>query len=368
MSEGLIATDGRQHILIANPAAAAQLGFDAGRAVGRPLWEIVREESVLKAAGQVMAGGGRVRVDIGPLRDRHYEVSVSPLPESGTPEGLVIAVHDRTERVRYEEMRKEFVANVSHELRTPLTLIKGSSRRSRTGRSAMRGRAGIRGDHRETREPARQPRGRPPQSAGLESRAGLPRRTRIDAAQIVQKAVDMMAPPPGRRGNLCPSNSPPSRSSLRRSGLPGKGGDEPHRQCHKVHGGEGLGSCGAPEGDSTVIIEVADNGIGIPTRRCRGSSSGSIAWTSRVPARWAGRDWVVDREARRAGARREGDRRERAGEGLDLPHRAAGLRLLAVFGRTVRPERPVDGPLRSLDNLLTCALLSAAASGQVING
>src|SRR6185295_4195732 len=33
--------------------------------------------------------------------------------------------HDATESVRYQDLRKEFVANVSHELRTPLTAIKG---------------------------------------------------------------------------------------------------------------------------------------------------------------------------------------------------------------------------------------------------
>ncbi len=45
--------------------------------------------------------------------------------EHGRWLGVVIVMHDVSELVRLEQIRKDFVANVSHELRTPITSIKG---------------------------------------------------------------------------------------------------------------------------------------------------------------------------------------------------------------------------------------------------
>jgi two-component system phosphate regulon sensor histidine kinase PhoR len=125
MSEGVIATDTRQRLLIVNEAAGKLLGFETSAAVGKALFEVVRNDQVIKAAGDVLARSQRKLISVGPLSARHLDVTLCPFPTQGEPQGLVIVAHDITQSFQYQELRKEFVANVSHELRTPLSVIKG---------------------------------------------------------------------------------------------------------------------------------------------------------------------------------------------------------------------------------------------------
>jgi two-component system phosphate regulon sensor histidine kinase PhoR len=123
MSDGLIATDHQQRILLTNDAAEELLTFRMKASRGRQLWEVVPIEGVLKAVTEVSLTGQHKTVSVGPVAGKHLEVTVTRLPLR--PAGFIIVAHDVTETMRYEELRKEFVANVSHELRTPLTVIKG---------------------------------------------------------------------------------------------------------------------------------------------------------------------------------------------------------------------------------------------------
>ncbi len=121
MSEGVIATDTHQRIRLSNAAASDLLDLGDGAIEGRLLWEVTRQDAAGSAAGARRRSSRRIRDR--PVAGRTWRW-LSHVPAVGPPQGLVIVTHDVTESVRYQELRKEFVANVSHELRTPLSVIK----------------------------------------------------------------------------------------------------------------------------------------------------------------------------------------------------------------------------------------------------
>jgi two-component system phosphate regulon sensor histidine kinase PhoR len=129
MVEGVIATDGHDHIILINERARALFGLGRARADSLPLLEVIRNvdlhdvlgESRLTADGAVVSR----EVKVSDPSERVLQVHAVPLRFTGEARGVVMVLHDITELRRLEQVRTEFVANVSHELRTPLTSIHG---------------------------------------------------------------------------------------------------------------------------------------------------------------------------------------------------------------------------------------------------
>ena len=119
MIEGVIAADGRGHIVTANPAARRLLGYGPSEPLP-DVAELFRVKAAREVVDVVLQGR--------PVQDRQLEmdgrvflVNARPLPNAGA----VLVLHDLTEVRRLEAVRRDFVANVSHELKTPLTSISG---------------------------------------------------------------------------------------------------------------------------------------------------------------------------------------------------------------------------------------------------
>ena len=196
--------------------------------------------------------GERGTFELGLVGGRHLEINVHPLRSSTLLtsstqgptgiEGLVLVAHDTTQSVRYQELRKEFVANVSHELRTPLTVIKGFVETLRDG--AMHDPA-IADEYlakieRHTNQLTNLVNDLLELSR-LESQPDLPRRVSIDLATVVRKAVDLLGPAAQNKRTDAHTGcrAPPADAGEPR--LPRASDRQPDRQRHQVHAGRRAG-------------------------------------------------------------------------------------------------------------------------------
>lgn len=132
MIEGVVAIDPAQKISLINSAACTLFNLREAGTVGRPLWEVLRNPQIHDWVNHSLEyrerAGGELKLRTIPPRT--LQVSSSPFPSeksysSQGPSGAVLVIADVTELRRLESVRQEFFANASHELKTPLAAIKG---------------------------------------------------------------------------------------------------------------------------------------------------------------------------------------------------------------------------------------------------
>lgn len=119
MTDGVVAFDMSGAVIHCNPAATNMLQrkVEAGSRYDELFGGLFAFGDVLSlkrprhAEGEMMVGERTLELLLAPFS--HQELG-----------GVLVVLHDVTERHRNEERRKEFVANVSHELRTPLTNVR----------------------------------------------------------------------------------------------------------------------------------------------------------------------------------------------------------------------------------------------------
>lgn len=120
MRDGVVIVETGGGIRWCNDAAQSLLALRYPDDIGQAITNLVREPEFSQyfnanayAEPLVFATAGAV--------NRHLQVVITQFAEGDT----LLFIRDVTDRVRTEQMRRDFVGNVSHELRTPLTVITG---------------------------------------------------------------------------------------------------------------------------------------------------------------------------------------------------------------------------------------------------
>ena len=129
MVEGVIAVDRGDRIVHLNDAAARMLQLDQDSAIGKRIWDGIRNPQIIQPLQDVLSDGAPRSAEVlivGRANDQVLELAAAPLRDgSGNLAGALTVLHDVTELRRLQGIRKDFVANVSHELKTPVTAIGG---------------------------------------------------------------------------------------------------------------------------------------------------------------------------------------------------------------------------------------------------
>lgn len=124
LSDGVVISDERGHVLLANEAAREMLGAGSV-ANGTPFFQIGRDHELSELLERALASQyGRAESVIHHVRSgKILQASARGLDTADERIGVLV-LRDLTELRRLESVRRDFVANVSHELRTPLTSIR----------------------------------------------------------------------------------------------------------------------------------------------------------------------------------------------------------------------------------------------------
>jgi two-component system phosphate regulon sensor histidine kinase PhoR len=127
MFEGVILTNGKGEIVLANPSIRKLFMVDSSPE-GRVPIEMVRNATIQDIVERVIKEKQRLttkEIIINIPEEKIIQINGVPVLENGKLEGVILVFHDITELRRLERVRQDFVANVSHELRTPVSNIKG---------------------------------------------------------------------------------------------------------------------------------------------------------------------------------------------------------------------------------------------------
>ncbi len=132
LSELVLVVDREGRLILMNPQAESELGVSQAEATGRPLAEFDLNHQVLEGVQRVVDTGDVLHLELSHLRasqnqgSRVFSATLNPVRlHSGELLGTVITLRNITQEKELEQMKADFYSMITHDLRSPATSIVG---------------------------------------------------------------------------------------------------------------------------------------------------------------------------------------------------------------------------------------------------
>jgi len=122
--DGIAVIDRNRRIVLANRSFSRLAGI-ARTIEGQVYFEVIRGSSFNSTIEYSLSHGDGGCFEEEFAGDILCEVTVTPIKEDATLQGMLVVLHDITEKKRVDRLKTELVGNLSHELKTPVAILKG---------------------------------------------------------------------------------------------------------------------------------------------------------------------------------------------------------------------------------------------------